>query len=284
MRGAAARILGRIPELPVSFSDNAASMNISLLHKIRAYELNAAVLFLPQKGRLLEIGAGTGMQARMLAARGYEVVAIDIPTSNYKEQRVWPILEYDGTHIPAEDAAFDAIFSSNTLEHVAEIETFLRETQRVLKPGGVCVHILPTSTWRLSSALGHYARVDRVVQELGALFGGRKNPQPAAADYRNSQRSESKSLWRWMQRRILPPRHGERGNIFSEHYYFTEHSWTKVFSASGFDILHVGRNRLYYTGHFFLGERLSLRFRHGFSHLLGSACKIYVLKNRETAK
>lgn len=258
-------------------------MNISALHNIRACELNAAVPFMPKTGRLLEIGAGTGIQARMLAERGYDVIAIDIPTSNYKEQRVWPVLEYDGVHIPADDETFDVIFSSNTLEHVAEIEALLRETRRVLKHGGVCVHILPTCTWRLSSALGHYARFDRVAQEIGALFRG-AGTKLAVADYRHSQLSEPKSFWRWMQRRMLPPRHGERGNIFSEHYYFTEHSWVKIFSESDFDVLDVGRNRLFYTGHFFLGNRLSTRMRRRLSYFLGSACKIYALRKPDNGK
>lgn len=250
-----------------------------MLHKIRAYEIEQAIKFMPRGGAVLEIGAGTGLQARMLAERGYNVVAIDIPASNYKENKVWQVREYDGKNIPLGNNTIDVIFSSNTLEHVLNLKEFLCEIQRVLRSGGVCVHVLPTSTWRLSSALGHYARFDRVVQELGIMFGGRRIPQETR-DYRNSPPIESESLWRWMRRRMLPPRHGERGNIFSEHYYFTEYCWRKVFLASGFDVWHVGRNRLYYTGHFFLGERLSLQGRHRLSYLLGSACKIYVLRKR----
>lgn len=256
-------------------------MNIALLHRIRTYELGAAVPFLPKKGRLLEIGAGTGMQARLLAERGYEVVAIDLATSNYKEQRLWPITEYDGMHIPADDQSFDAIFSSNTLEHVEEISAFLQETQRILKPGGVCVHILPTSTWRISSALGHYLRLDRVAEELGALFGSPKK-RNQAADYRQQKRIQAENLWQWVQRRMLPPRHGERGNVFTEHYYFTEHCWAKIFAATGFEVSAVSKNRLFYTGHYFLGEKLSMGSRRRLSYLLGSACKIYVLRKSET--
>jgi ubiquinone/menaquinone biosynthesis C-methylase UbiE len=251
-------------------------MNISMLHRLRETELEAAVPFFPGKGRLLEIGAGTGVQAQLLRARGYDVVAIDLADSNYKEQRICPIVEYDGIHIPAEASSFDAIFSSNTLEHVAEITSFLAETKRVLNPCGVSVHIMPTFTWRLSSALGHYLRFDRVVVELAALFGAKKHKE-LKVDYRHPQRNAAGSLWRWIQHRILPPRHGERGNLLSEHYYFTEHSWRKVFGSAGFKVLSVTPNRLYYSGHFFFGERLSLRARRGLSAVLGSSCKIYVL-------
>jgi SAM-dependent methyltransferase len=251
-------------------------MNIPLLHKIREYELEKAVPFLPRNGRLLEIGAGTGVQAQLLSALGYDVLAIDLENSNYKEQRIWPIIDYDGKHIPLGSGTVDAIFSSNTLEHIAGILPFLAETQRVLKSGGVSVHILPTFTWRLSSAFGHYLRVDRVVDELGSFFGAKKN-QGGKVDYRASQRDAGPSLWRWIQRRILPPRHGERGNLLSEHYYFSENSWRKVFRAAGFKVLSVTSNRLFYSGHFFFGERLSLRVRRVLSVVLGSSCKIYVI-------
>ena len=41
------------------------------------------------------------------------------------------------------------MFSSNTLEHVKQLDILLKEMRRVLKPRGTMVHILPTSAWRL---------------------------------------------------------------------------------------------------------------------------------------
>jgi ubiquinone/menaquinone biosynthesis C-methylase UbiE len=83
------------------------------LEKIRLYELAAAQFAIPADSVLLEIGAGTGWQAKNLAERGIRVSAIDVPTSNYRENRVWPVTEYDGSHIPFSDNYFDVLFSSN---------------------------------------------------------------------------------------------------------------------------------------------------------------------------
>jgi ubiquinone/menaquinone biosynthesis C-methylase UbiE len=51
--------------------------------------------------------------------------------------------------IPFEDASFDAILSNQVLEHVPDIEVVARELARVLKPGGMSLHLFPhLGVWR----------------------------------------------------------------------------------------------------------------------------------------
>jgi SAM-dependent methyltransferase len=45
--------------------------------------------------------------------------------------------ESEQTHLPAEDSAFDIVFSWSTFEHVAEPIDLLRDVRRVLRPAGV---------------------------------------------------------------------------------------------------------------------------------------------------
>lgn len=65
------------------------------------------------------------------------------------------------TQIPVDDASFDIVYSSHTLEHVYYHEALiaLREMHRVLKPGGACVAIVPDVEAVLSVVLerGLYA-------------------------------------------------------------------------------------------------------------------------------
>jgi ubiquinone/menaquinone biosynthesis C-methylase UbiE len=100
--------------------------------------------------RLLEIGGGTGWQAKFLSQRGFEVESIDV-TSN--ETKVWPVRVYDGFHIPFDDNHFDLVFSSNVLEHIPHIVDFQKEIQRVLKRDGMALHLVPSSSWRFWSNL-----------------------------------------------------------------------------------------------------------------------------------
>lgn len=44
----------------------------------------------------------------------------------------------DATHLPFEDAAFDIIYGAAFVHHLDDIDQFLSEVRRCLKPGGIC--------------------------------------------------------------------------------------------------------------------------------------------------
>lgn len=49
-----------------------------------------------------------------------------------------------GGAIDFPDNSFDVIFSSNVLEHIVDVDAALQEMRRVLRPGGVMFHSVPT--------------------------------------------------------------------------------------------------------------------------------------------
>jgi SAM-dependent methyltransferase len=126
-----------------------------LLKELRAAEIETVIPLLPQGGYVLDIGAGTGWQAACLSQAGFRVQAIDIPGSCPNGERLREITEYDGAHIPFPDHTFDAVFSSNVLEHVPHVREYQSEIRRVVKPGGVVIHIVPSSVWRIWTTVGH---------------------------------------------------------------------------------------------------------------------------------
>jgi len=132
-----------------------AEQTLEHLQAIRSTELDAVLSMFPAKGKLLEIGVGTGWQASKLESFGYDVHAIDLPSSNYREVRVRPVTDYDGKIIPFQDDTYNIVFSSNVLEHIAHIREFQKEIHRVLKREGCVLHILPSSSWRFWSSLTH---------------------------------------------------------------------------------------------------------------------------------
>ena len=89
-------------------------MTSPMFRKLRLAEITDSIELLRQykaTGDLLEIGAGTGWQSRVLSDAGYHVEAIDLPAgveiSNHARSREWHIHDYDGSHIPLGDASLD---------------------------------------------------------------------------------------------------------------------------------------------------------------------------------
>lgn len=215
-----------------------AEPSLHQFEAIRRHELDVVLLLLPNSGRVLEIGAGAGWQAKYLANRGYIVSAIDLPSSNYLEKRIWPVIDYDGSKIPFDDNTFDVIFSSNVLEHIPNIYAFQEEIHRVLKQDGLVIHVLPSSGWRFWTNISHLIKRWNVPQIHGEHA---KNP-------------------------------------FTEMFYFSRRYWTRLFRETGWAVEACYSNKLFYTGHLIMGSRLTINTRRKLSRLLGGACNIFSLR------
>ena len=81
---------------------------ISFLHKLRLNELIEISKFLPNKKELLEIGAGSGFQAKVLESWGFKVKAVDLDISNYRNNKLFDIKLYDGVNLPFDDSKSNA--------------------------------------------------------------------------------------------------------------------------------------------------------------------------------
>jgi SAM-dependent methyltransferase len=238
-------------------ANHRTTSRVGHLQQIREYELELVLPLLPRGGRILEIGAGAGWQSRALSERGYAVEAIDTAGSCYQETRIWPVTIYDGNIIPFADESFDAVFSSNVLEHIPQVELFQEEIRRVLKSGGGAVHILPSASWRIWTNATHYFQI---CQEFV------KSAEPVRDKIYRLRHS-------W-----YPLPHGERGSALTEIYTFRKRAWLKLFGASKWTVEKTYSNRLFYTGHSMFDSLLSLRVRHWLSYVLGSSCNIICLK------
>lgn len=247
--------------------------------QIRLAELEQVISILPRGARVLEIGAGAGWQARTLAERGFDVVAIEIESSNYNSLREWDIQTYDGMHIPLQSKSVDVVFSSNVLEHIPHIADFQKEIQRVLRSGGISIHVMPTSTWRIYTSVGFYFH--RAIQILRGILGKSssavENQVPKEAPI---QRRGTVSISARLRRLFFPPTHGVRGNFVTEALYFSEFFWEPLFVKTDWDVREIKGNGLLYTGFRIFGPKISLHTRQRLSRFLGSSCKIYVLRSK----
>jgi SAM-dependent methyltransferase len=105
-------------------------------------EVLAAVL--PERGRTLEVGCGTGGLLVAAARSGREIEGVDIAARwlivarrrlNDRGLDV-ALTATDAGRLPWPDRTFDAVVADSLLEHLDEPERALREWRRVLKPSG----------------------------------------------------------------------------------------------------------------------------------------------------
>lgn len=250
--------------------------SIDFLHEIRAHELAWIVRHLPPDSRILEIGGGTGAQARELTERGFDVVSIDLPASTYSEARVFPIIEYDGRRLPFRSEVFDVMLSSNVLEHVKDLQSMFAEFDRVLKPDGYCIHVMPTGAWRWWTNVASYVEAcQRLCPVVPRLL-----PRGLSRGHLGNVRHALRDLAGLFRAYAVPPRHGDVGNAFTEIYTFSRRWWLKELARSGFTIELAEPMGLFYTGHMVFGAKLSLARRQRLSGILGSACVLYKFKRR----
>jgi len=244
------------------------------LHALKKAELENAVTALGDcfsGADLLEIGAGTGYQLSLLAETCNSATGVDLPSSNYARDRLMPIIDYDGTRLPFADNSFDVIFTSSVLEHVNDLSRFHEEMHRVLRDDGVAVHIVPTHNWRLWTFLAHYPALPKTV--LGALGN-------SPDDNTETTHIKPRGLLSKLGAVLFPPRHGERGNGFTEIFYFRPSCWQKQFEEYNWTVDRSAPTGLFQTGYCVFGLALPVASRKKIAKILGSACRTYVLSPR----
>jgi SAM-dependent methyltransferase len=77
--------------------------------------------------------------------------------------------------------------------------------------------------------------------------------------------------------RHRPKRHGERGNLVTESWYFHPRWWRRHFASQGFCLIADGPVGLFYTGVALLGPRLGMKQRSRLASRLGSAGHWYLM-------
>jgi SAM-dependent methyltransferase len=237
--------------------------NHQFLNELRSTELRLVADQLSSRGvRLLEIGAGAGQQAKLLSELGYEVTAVDVGSSSYRNAQVFLVQEYDGRTLPFPTESFDLVFSSNLLEHVKDQPQIFAEIRRVLGPDGYAVHIVPTHSWRFWTTISAFPA----------------GPQMSLAILKDRTHTVPKRIALavlYLGSPFGQRRHGERGNLLTETWHFRPSRWSSLFERNGFTVESDTPVGLFYTGNLVFGNRWSMQRRQHLARVLGSACHVF---------
>jgi SAM-dependent methyltransferase len=115
----------------------------------------AADLEVPRHGKVLDYGCAE-MPYRDMFGSAVQVVGADLPGNPWATVEIAP----DGT-LPVADESFDAVISTQVLEHVLNPTVYVEECWRVLRPGGrlllsthgiMVYHPDPVDLWRWTCA------------------------------------------------------------------------------------------------------------------------------------
>lgn len=96
----------------------------------------------PSKGRLLDIGAGTGDFLSVAKENGWKVSAIE-PSAKARSIAEAKGIRFSDRTENFDDASFDAITMWHVLEHVPDPSAQLLELNRILKPDGIIIIAVP---------------------------------------------------------------------------------------------------------------------------------------------
>lgn len=121
---------------------------LAYLHPEQREVIKGSVIYLPAqyRGRLLEVGFGSGETLAELLFLGWEVEGVDFDAQAVETARRRHNLSVRVGTLEDQDyepESFDVITMSHVIEHVHEPMNLLRECRRLLKSGGVLVVATP---------------------------------------------------------------------------------------------------------------------------------------------
>ena len=144
-------------------ADDGDATEVHQLNRPRNYfyhkKLWQTMKTLPSGSNILEIGAGSGFDAKELVG-DYRLTLTDVSPRTLarlremmRDKEIWrdKEIEYiaaDGSHLPFADQSFAGLYLVATFHHLPNPIIGIKEFNRVLQPGGqVCVAIEPNATY-----------------------------------------------------------------------------------------------------------------------------------------
>jgi SAM-dependent methyltransferase len=133
---------------------------LKLIH-LKAYEVAAEIAAGKQ---VLDLGCNNGYGTRVLAGRAHRVTGVDVSAAAIaaaEKDDAPPNVEFrlvDGLSLPFESGAFDCLVSFQVIEHIVDVDAYLREVVRVLAPHGTAVFTTPNRHIRLDPGMKPWNR------------------------------------------------------------------------------------------------------------------------------
>jgi 2-polyprenyl-3-methyl-5-hydroxy-6-metoxy-1,4-benzoquinol methylase len=147
------------PLVPLEF-ESRESYCLSLIHR-KAYSRAAEMA---DGLDVLDLGCNNGYGTMSIAKRCAKIIGVDVAAHAIEAAvatHAGPNIEYrlvDGSTLPFSAKTFDLVTSFQVIEHVADVEPYLREIRRVLRDTGKAVFTTPNRCIRLDAGMEPWNR------------------------------------------------------------------------------------------------------------------------------
>jgi SAM-dependent methyltransferase len=122
------------PIKPITTDTREIELHRCILKEL-GYELSRAFA-------ILDFGCGDGEMVRRYRDEGFNAFGADIKIET-KSDFLRVIRTKEVYRIPFPPDTFDFVYSHEVFEHVKDFRSALSEIHRVLKPGGISLHVFP---------------------------------------------------------------------------------------------------------------------------------------------
>ena len=130
----------------ISHTDNQRSLFEKLYHFIKNIALKNKLHLInshqPNKGRILDIGAGTGDFLSVAKKDGWQTIGVE-PSTKAKSIAINKGVSFVELTTELENNSFDVISMWHVLEHVPDLDKQIKELKRLLKPTGTIIIAVP---------------------------------------------------------------------------------------------------------------------------------------------
>lgn len=130
----------------ISHTDGTRSLFEKIYHFVKSFALKKKLAlidqFHPQKGRLLDLGAGTGDFLAIAKAAGWNTMGVE-PNEKAKLIALEKGVSFVSETKELPDHSFDTITMWHVLEHVPNLDFQIKELKRLIKPNGTIIIAVP---------------------------------------------------------------------------------------------------------------------------------------------
>jgi predicted SAM-dependent methyltransferase len=130
----------------ISHTDSKRTLFEKIYHLVKTTALKNKVKLIsneiPQKGNLLDIGAGTGDFLIQAKQSGWNCIGIE-PNEKAKKNAISKGVSFARTLEELEDNSFDVITMWHVLEHVPDLENQIKTLKRLIKFNGTIIIAVP---------------------------------------------------------------------------------------------------------------------------------------------